>query len=336
MMSVSDGARRDVLRQVEQLGVNNIIVRNRGFGGSTGLGLDDAGLVRELVPQVVAVSPLVETVGVVSGPVAIRNASFLGVTPEYGQVLDLQIGRGRFLTALDARLDAPVCVLGEQISRALFGYRDPLGEQLQVDRYWCQVVGVLAERSTDARAVGALGARDLNQVVIGSIGWALATSPTVDPGQPIHEVWIRVADGGRVSDIAGTIEYTLAQAHGGETDLDVVVPRELLNQRLRTQQTFNVVVGSVAVLSLLVGGIGIMNIMLTTVLERTREIGLRRVVGATPRDIVLQFLTESLIMTMAGGGIGIATGVVTSYAITAYAQWSTWVSMLSIVLAFGV
>ena len=114
------------------------------------------------------------------------------------------------------------------------------------------------------------------------------------------------------------------------------MPRDLLNQRVRTQRTFNVVVGSVAVLSLLVGGIGIMNTMLTSVLERTREIGLRRVVGATARDIAAQFLAESLMVTMTGGAVGIGVGVATSYAITGYAAWSTSVSMFAVVLAFGV
>ena len=118
--------------------------------------------------------------------------------------------------------------------------------------------------------------------------------------------------------------------------MDVIVPRDLLNQRVRTQRTFNVIVGSVAVLSLMVGGMGIMNTMLTSVLERTREIGLRRVVGATRRDIVVQFLAESLMVTMTGGAVGIAVGVVTSYAITAYAGWSTSVSSFAVVLAFGV
>ena len=156
------------------------------------------------------------------------------------------------------------------------------------------------------------------------------------PTQRIDEIWVRAADGADVADVARSIEPTLARANGAGQALDVVVPRDLLNQRVRTQRTFNVVVGSVAVLSLLVGGIGIMNIMLTSVLERTREIGLRRVVGATRRSIVVQFLTESLMMTLAGGGIGIATGVATSYAITAYATWNTSVSFLAVTLGFGV
>ena len=201
---------------------------------------------------------------------------------------------------------------------------------------WCEVVGVLDARATGGRAGRTAAARDLDGVVIASIAGVLPASATIAPWQRVDEVWLRVSAGDDVPAVAGAISSTLARAHGAMPGIDVIVPRDLLRQRVRAQRTFNVVVGSVAVLSLLVGGIGIMNIMLTSVLERTREIGLRRVVGATARDIVVQFLTESLLVTLAGGGIGIVMGVATSYAITAYAGWSTSVSSTAVVLAVGV
>ena len=335
MLSVGEGAREDVLQQVEQLGLDNVIVRNRGFGDDR-LRWEDAGLLRDLLPGVSAVSPLVDRVVTVSGPLAGRRASLLGVEPAYGVVLDLTVERGRFLTAFDRRAMAPTCVLGGRLRRMLFGYRDPVGQHVRIDGGWCEVVGVLAARSTGGRAGRTAAARDLDVVVIGSLAGLLPTSGPIAPRQRIDEVWIRVADGGDVPVVAGAVERTLARAHGVAPAIDVVVPRDLLNQRMRTQRTFNVVVGSVAVLSLLVGGIGIMNIMLTSVLERTREIGLRRVVGATQRDILAQFLTESLVVTLSGGGIGILVGVATSFGITAYADWSTSVSLLAVALAFGV
>ena len=207
---------------------------------------------------------------------------------------------------------------------------------MQFDNHWCEVVGVLAVRSTGDRGGRTAAARDLDEVLIGAVAEVLPVSPSIHPAQRVDEVWIRIADEDGITDVAGSIERTLAHAHGVTPVLDVVVPRDLLNQRIRTQRTFNVVVGSVAVLSLLVGGIGIMNTMLTSVLERTREIGLRRVVGATSRDIVVQFLIESLIMTLVGGGLGIVAGVVTAQVITAYAAWNTIVSLVSVALAFGV
>ena len=336
MLSVGEGARQDVLRQVEQLGLDNVIVRSRGLGGEAALHLEDAELLGDLLPRVVAVSPLVDRPVVASGPVAARRTSLLGVTPVYGTVLELDVEHGRFLAPFDRRAASPVCVLGARLRGELFGYRDPVGEHVRLDRAWCEVVGVLAPRSTGGRAGRTAAARDLDEVVITPISGALPVSSSVAPGQRVDEVWIQVADGDDVPAVAGSIARTLTRARGVAPEIDVLVPRDLLNQRVRTQRTFNVVVGSVAVLSLLVGGIGIMNTMLTSVLERTREIGLRRVVGATARDIAVQFLTESLMVTMTGGAVGIAVGVATSYAITAYAAWNTSVSSAAVALAFGV
>ena len=355
MLSVGEGAREEVLQQVEQLGLDNVIVRTRGFGGDTGLRADDAALLRDLLPRVVAVSPLVERRVVASGPLSDRRTSMLGVTPSYGGILELDVDLGRFLAPLDGRGGGLVCVLGARLRRALFGYRNPVGAQVQIDREWCDVIGVLAARSTGGRAGRTAAARDLDDMVLAPVGSMLPVSPSVAPGQRVDEVWIQVADGDEVPSVAGSVARTLARAHGAEREIDVVVPRDLLNQRVRTQRTFNVVVGSVAVLSLLVGGIGIMNsvssaavvlafgvsavvgvAMLTSVLERTQEIGLRRVVGATGRDIGVQFLAESLMVTITGGTVGVAVGVVTSYVITAYAAWNTSVSSAAVVLAFGV
>jgi putative ABC transport system permease protein len=341
MMSVSEGAREETLRQVELLGLDNLVVRARLLGAgeaqagrSPGLLYEDGEALRELMPLVAALAPLRERYVNVSERGTARPTLVLGVGAEYQQVLRLTLQRGRFLAPLDVQTRARVCVLGGTAARAFFGFRDPVGGTLQLDNEPYRVVGVLRERGGDAKGVGSFAARDLNQALLIPVSLAKGAAPESEGRRRVDEIWIQVKDGARVAELAGVAEHTLLRMHRGVPDFEIVVPRELLNQRFRTQRTFSVVVGSVAVLSLLVGGIGIMNIMLASVLERTHEIGIRRTVGATRRDVTFQFLTESLLMTLSGGGAGILTGVAVAWGITAFAGWSTRVSAFAVFLAF--
>jgi putative ABC transport system permease protein len=295
----------------------------------------DADRLRELVPLLDASTPLVARFAGVGERGASRMLQVLGVAPEYQRVLGLGLESGRFLAQLDLLGRARVCVLGRGAARSLFGFRDALGSTLQIDQQPYRVVGVLRERGGDARGVVSIAARDLDQAVLIPLPLARTTAaPDVD-GR-VDELWLRVSDGRRVLEIAEVADHALERLHRGARDFEIVVPRELLNQRFRTQRTFSVVVGSVAVLSLLVGGIGIMNIMLASVLERTREIGIRRTMGATRRDVTSQFLAESVLMTLGGGVAGLAAGVAVAWGITAYAGWSTRVSAFAVVLALTV
>jgi putative ABC transport system permease protein len=340
MMSVSDGARREALQQVQLLGLNNLVVRNRGATASgvpsPGLTAGDAKHLVGLVPLTQAVSPVVDRFVPLS---RIDKASFtrvLGVGASYQTILHLNVARGRFLSSLDERDAARVCVVGAPLARDLFAYRDPIGESIRIDGKYFRVVGVLADERTGARGLNALAWRDLNQSVLVPLPALSGRSLDITPDQHVDEIWLQASDGDRVEEIGQILDQTMARLHHGVRDVDIVVPRELLAQRYQTQRTFSVVVGSVAALSLIVGGIGIMNIMLTSVIERTSEIGLRRAVGATRRDVAVQFLTESLFMTLTGGVIGIALGVIISWGITFYAGWKTEVSLEAIVLACAV
>jgi putative ABC transport system permease protein len=185
-----------------------------------------------------------------------------------------------------------VCVVGAPLARSLFEYRDPIGETLRMEGKYFSVVGVLTDQ-TSVRGLNALAWRDLDQAVLVPLPALSGKSLDIVPGQPVDEIWLQASDGERVEEIGQILDQTLTRLHHGVHDVEIVVPRELLAQRYQTQRTFSVVVGSVAALSLIVGGIGIMNIMLTSVMERTREIGVRRAVGATRRDVTIQFLTET-------------------------------------------
>ena len=336
MMSVSEGARREALRQFELLGLDNIVVRDRRLQPTSALVVDDARKLLELVPRVSAVSPLIETASRVKGPRGSGDARVIGVSPEYQDILRTTVARGRILVSLDVDHQSRVCLLGAGLARSIFGHEPPLGESVRIGGEWYQVVGILAERSADSRLIGALASRDLNQSVIVPLPALLGHSRELDPHARVDEIWIQVEDGERVLELGRIVGHTFSRLHPGQPTWELVLPRELLNQRLRTQRTFSVVVGSVAAISLLVGGIGIMNIMLASVMERTHEIGIRRAVGATRRDVTVQFLAEALLMTLGGGLAGILLGLMVSGGVSAYAGWATQVSVGAVVLGFAV
>jgi putative ABC transport system permease protein len=339
MMSVSDGARREALSQVEALGLDNLVARNRissAAGGTRGLTAGDAARVESLIPLARTASPLIERYLRVARGEKTLMARVIGVRPTYETILRLTLERGRFLAANDEKSAASVCVLGAGIARQIVGLGDPLGERIRVgDRYY-QVVGVLRDRGSDTQSTSTLAWRDLNAVVIVPFGALSGRSLDVDPNQAADEVWLQIGDGARVGELADAFDRALIRRPGVRREFDLVVPRELLAQRYRTQRTFSIIVGSVAALALLVGGIGIMNVMLMSVVERTHEIGIRRTVGATRRHVAAQFLIEALLMTVSGGACGGALGAAVSWGITAYAGWPTRISSIAVVLALGV
>jgi putative ABC transport system permease protein len=343
MMSVTEGARRDALEQVQLLGLDNLVARNRvltleeSHGASTrGLTVADALLLPELVPWSANVSPLVERMAPVSQAGRNLLVSLVGIRPSYQGILKLRTGRGRLLSYMDEKSGSRVAVLGAQLARRLFGYTDPLDQLVRMEGQYYRIVGVLADQGSRSPSVGALAWRDLNNAALAPLATVSRQGLEIVPAQRVDEIWLQASDGDHVEVTGQVLRRALKSLHRGQEDFDIVIPRELLEQRYRTQRTFSVVVGSVAALALVVGGIGIMNIMLTSVVERTHEIGIRRTVGATRHDIATQFLVEALMMTVGGGVVGILVGAGVSLGITAYAGWSTLVSPLAVGIAFGV
>jgi putative ABC transport system permease protein len=352
MMSVSEGAARDALAQVDALGLDNIVAQSTG-------GLNDKGTMKRsliaadaeralaLVPSATLAAPVVSRYVRVGRGDRINPTQVLAAPASFQQILRLAPARGRLLADTDE--SARVCVIGAALAQQIFGYADPIGETIRIVEDHYRVIGVLREQGGDPQA-GAPATRNLRGGVEAgtSMAWhnvnravlaplSSITGKTIDVGrnQPVEEIWVKVSDSERTMELGEVMRRMLLQSRAAD-EFHIVVPRELLAQRYRTQRTFSVVVGSVAALALLVGGIGIMNIMLTSVVERTREIGVRRTAGAKRRDVTMQFLIETLLMTVGGGVAGILIGAIVSVGISAYAGWSTYVSITAVLLGFVV
>jgi putative ABC transport system permease protein len=346
MLSIGAGAERQALALVERLGLRNVLIRAKPFkdeaakeirAKSPGVSPRDAAAIAEAVPGVELAAPVIKIeprrVLAESGKTA---ATAWGVIFRHAALAHLTLAEGRFLDPLDERTHAQVAVIGATVRRDLFGYGPALGRDLKVNDVWLTVVGVLAPQG---------GSDDTFQGVnVGSVGNAIYLPVTTaerkfehDPlASPLDEVVVRLAPGVAASEVAPLIRDLLDRLHGGADDYELVVPEALFEQSRRTQRLFNAVMGAIAGISLLVGGIGIMNIMLATVLERTREIGVRRAVGARSADIRFQFMVESFAISLIGGACGVGFGLAIARGVAAWAGWPTVVTLSSIVISTGV
>ena len=337
MSSVGEGARRETLAQIAALGIDTVTLRPRaaepGEKQPAALPASVAESLGRVVPGVRAVAAL--RVAELSAEAGGRGAAVIaiGTTPAYREAARVELASGRFLADLDVRDRKRVAVLGAAVARALFPLGNPLGETVRLGGDWYEVVGVLEGRVSPRGRGAAIRGRDLNRAI-------LVPLPSLDRGTDrrpdgVDEIVFRVGTPEGVVAAAGVAQALVRRASGG-APLEVVVPREILRQRERTQRVFNVVTGAVAAISLLVGGIGIMNIMLASVAERTREVGIRRALGARRKDVAAQFLIESSILTLTGGVLGSALGLVGAALIQAFAGWPTAVHPLMLVAALVV
>jgi putative ABC transport system permease protein len=274
------------------------------------------------------------------------GAAVYGVLPLHADLAHLSVAEGRFLDALDESTHGQVCVIGPAVRRDLFGYGPAVGKLVKVNDVWLEVVGVLAAADAAPAAGGKAGAPGGGE----SAGSAVSATREIylplstadrkfehpDLASPLDEIVVRLKDGVSGAEASAVMRDLLDRLHGGTGDYELVVPEALLAESRRTQRLFNVVMGAIAGISLLVGGIGIMNIMLATVLERTREIGVRRAVGARSWDIRFQFIVESFAISLIGGLAGIVAGLALARGVAAYAGWETIVTGASIVLSTGV
>ena len=345
MLSIGAGAERQALEMIERLGVRNVLLRSKEMKDdeleeirkkSQGLSWRDAQAIKDAVPGVDTVVGKIEIDAYkILAAGAKAKAKVYGVSWRHAELTHLVVKEGRFLDGKDEMEHAQVCVIGPAVRRDLFGYGAAVGHDLKVNDVWLTVVGVLSEAGGGSSFEGVSLGSSAREIYV-PVTTAARKFDRAPLKAPLDELVVRLDGDADPRAASGVVRELVDRIHGGAADFDLVVPEALLEQSRKTQRLFNIVMGCIAGISLLVGGIGIMNIMLATVLERTREIGVRRAVGARRIDIRNQFIIESFSISALGGVLGILAGLVIAKAVAAYASWPTVVTIFSIVLSTGV
>jgi len=366
MLAIGEGASQEAQEAIARLGSTNLLIETveppeeRADTGDTqqmrsyGLSYKDAESIRNTIPNVEVVVPIREIdqeARYLRRKVAIK---IVGTVPWYTEVSPVHVVHGRFLSSIDLHQQQSVCVVDEQLVSGLFGFEDPVGKDVRIHGNCYRVVGVAGtppvvgrKNSFDSAMSAAAGS---DGGAAGSIYLPLSTSKsrftelsasfsggsqTIKRVQ-LQKITVKVQSTEQVLPTRDILDTLLGRLHKDKKDYRIVVPLELLRQAKRTKLIFSIVLGSIAAISLLVGGIGIMNIMLATVSERTREIGIRRALGARKRDIIVQFLSETLLLTLVGGILGIVLGSLIPFLVTHFGHMRTVITGSSLVLAFGI
>ncbi len=346
MLSIGEGARQEALRLIESMGLHNVLVKTRDFDEDTlreirehsiGLSRSDVRAIEKTLPNVEGVSAekRIKTWNLFSQQ-ASSDAQVVAVSPDYFALASLKIARGKNIEEDDDKYYTQVAVLGAQAARSLFPSGDPLGQRIKINHLWVKVIGVLEDRvlgKNEFQGISLGG--DRNRVFIPlNTAFKRLKSELLDSELDAIRLKLDKQSDPQLS--AQTVDYLLSRRHGEENDYEIIIPAALLKQQQQTQKIFTIVMSAIAGISLLVGGIGIMNIMLATVLERTREIGLLRALGARKRDIQAQFLLESATVAGLGAFIGIFFGLLLAFVIQQFAGWPAGWSMMAIVLSVSV
>ncbi|MEZ5358427.1 MAG: ABC transporter permease [Candidatus Zixiibacteriota bacterium] len=363
MLSIGEGAKQDALEQIELLGRSNIIIEGQipgDEGGSDVVGGRSPGLTRGDAENLalysslfsgIVISQIIDgaTVYFADGEAGVK---VIATSPSYLPTMKMSIREGSFFSIDDVNNAMQVCAIGANVKRRLFGFDNPIGKQIRLQDIYLTVIGIVDEKVAGA-SVGGMDLGNVNDNVYipltvcekkihRDLDYAMTRSGNPEEAyamfnrDEIDQIIVRVKEEGDIKAAAALIEKIIDRRHRQIPDYKVIVPEALLAQSQETQRIFNIVMGAIAGISLLVGGIGIMNIMLASVLERTREIGVRRAVGASRLDIMSQFLIEAVTICLIGCFIGVAAGLGLAKGISTYADWRTIISYFSIFLAVGV
>jgi len=346
MISIGEGAKKQAMAKYQDLGVSNIIIRDKDFTDteleqvrtkfSRGLSLGDTKAISDILPGVKGIAPQAEAkLDAMYGDKS-SKATVIGITPEITGILNFRVDEGTFIDTVHYDRQLKVCVLGANIARELFSYEDPLGRYIKLGDQWFEVTGVLKTRALFTETIGELAARDLNNDVyipLSTFGKRIPKSNMLL--SELKQVAVRLESSGRLLESAGIIKSILTRRHFNNDDFSIIIPYELMEQEKRESRIYNLLLASIAAISLIVGGIGIMNIMLASVLERTQEIGIRRAVGGRRSDIMGQFVTEAMALSITGGLTGVFLGIVLSLGIGLLTEVKTFLTLYSIFIAFS-
>jgi putative ABC transport system permease protein len=341
-LAIGEGARHAALAEIGALGIDNVLLRAVTLPPAAGsrqrppapvLSLDDARVIEATVEQVRAMGAMRATPAEIEFGSRHAEGVLAGVTASWSDVVRLKVATGRWLTTEDERTQRRVGVLGADLAQALFGTQDPTGSRVKAGGVWFYVVGKLQDRSRgDARP--AMASLDLDRSLIVPLRAMDVSLGRGDVSTRVQEIAVRLNGPVEVEAAARAIAGIAARRHRATpAAYEMVVPRELLRARLRAQRTFNTVLIAIGALALLISGIGIMNIMLASVAERTQEIGVRRAFGARRREVIAQFAIEAALLCIAGGAVGVPLGAALSGIVAVTAGWPVSFSIGAVGLA---
>ena len=346
MLSIGAGAEKQALDVIQKMGIRNILVQAKQFEAkelqiirqdSPGLSLRDIAALEKALPQgtQVTAKKLLKTY-MVASVLGKTDSRVLGVTSLYPAITNLAVVEGAFFLPIDETEAAQVCVLGMTARRKLFGLNDAVGQQIKINQEWFTVLGILDDQMAEKEEFQGVKLENPNNDIYIPLQTLLFKFDRDPVENQLDEIVVQIPAGAPLRENAVLISGLIGSTHRQIDDFSLVVPEKLLEQNRQTQRIFNIVMGAIASISLLVGGIGIMNIMLASVLERTNEIGLRRALGARRRDISRQFLVEAISISLTGALLGISLGYGISRLVSSYSGWATIVTPLSVVLGVGV
>jgi len=386
MLAIGNGAEQEILEQIKMVGVNNIIItpilpsnqattndkksatandpNQQQSAGKTkfskGLTLTDAESIKEIIPTVKEVCPVITfnfsaILNDKSSPIKLE-----GTTNTYFSLFDIRLESGTLFTMQHLINGYPVCIIGNNVKNVFFNQEDPIGKFIKCGQIWLKIIGVIEKRIFVGTGGGTMAVSGTDNKIIIPVKTMLlryrnkaliradqveaassdpeagkAVTTTEDRNQ-LDQIIVQVTETQTLTSTAKIVGKMLLRKHNDVQDFDVSIPELLLKQQQKTKNIFNIVLGAIAGISLIVGGIGIMNIMLASVLERVREIGTRQAIGASRKDIVFQFLAESTLISVSGGLIGIILGIALSKIIQTMFDIKTIISIFSIIVSFGV